>query len=87
MRAIEFENQTLLMKPPEGHNPDDYECGSLPVQIIRYSGCVSYRSYWKPNAEDLKILNAGGYIGVDCINGQPPINVMVGSKEEIGELP
>lgn len=51
-------------------------CGDLPVvREVDEEGHLSVTSAWKPSAEDLEVLNAGGCICLTVLGGQPPVSM------------
>lgn len=58
-------------------------CYNLPVMESRIGQVKTFTSMWKPSEEDLKILNQGGFIQLDCYGAQIPVAVSVpGSCDE-----
>lgn len=52
-------------------------CGSLPAHVhSQPSGPVS-DSFWKPSADDMKVLAAGGHVVLRVYGGQPPVSLVV----------
>lgn len=87
MSPVEFEGQSLLLGPPPG-TPRG-ECGALPV-LIEEGGTFgrTYCSYWKPSAEELAALVAGGHVRLRVRgNGHPPVSVDVPPPGYVKELP
>lgn len=50
----------ILVGPPPGLT--DQECGTGESLVGRVEGYPAFTSYWKPDAEQLALLNAGGVI-------------------------
>ena len=77
-----FHGQSRVLEAPEGwDHKEQGECVGLPVRYERETdgrvwGCTSA---WKPTAEELAALNAGGAVLVTCVGGQPPM--MIGACE------
>jgi hypothetical protein len=68
MKAIEFEQQTLLLGPPKGSERGT--CGALPVLV--QDG--AFQSFWKPTPEEIEALKAGGHIRLVVYGGgHPPV--------------
>lgn len=64
-------------KPRSWDEQRDGPCGVLPVRVEQ-EGIYNYHySNWKPDAEELKLLNAGGVVELCCVGIQPPVSVAV----------
>lgn len=77
MLPVRFKGMTNIYGAPEGHDPTkDGEIFDLPVM----NDGTALTSVWKPNKEELDILNKGGGISLSIMGqAQPP--VMLGVVE------
>lgn len=48
-------------------------CGDLPALVCTENGKTSVTSCWRPSEEELAALNAGGYVCLNVLGGQPPV--------------
>lgn len=86
MKAVEFEGQTAVLKPPQGWENSDgaLQCGVLPIQIVKDHGLPVMRSFWRPSPDDLAALNAGAHVCLGIIGeAHPPVMVSVEKCEEM----
>jgi hypothetical protein len=73
MEPVEFEGQTLVLRPPRNWNETQpVKCGGLPIQRTEIQGVPCLISHWKPSAEDLAALNAGGVVSLVVYGVQHP---------------
>lgn len=68
--------------PPGWDEAANGPCGTLPVirsveGVCGKSPYLSFKSNWKPNAEELARLNAGQVVEVECIHVQPALAIGV----------
>lgn len=70
MYAIEFADQTQIIGPPPNweQGKDGIFIGALPVCATRENGVPKIKSVWKPSAEELATLVAGGCVTVTLID-------------------
>ena len=61
-------------------------CGTLPI-IFRRDEHGNYESVsaWKPTAQDLYILNNGGFVILSCIGWQIPVSMYTAGKDAATE--
>lgn len=86
MRWIKFKGQTHSFGAPPGVSSSD--CGSLPLKLSdeRFSDGMglSFRSYWKPSTEEIRMLQAGYSIELLIRgDGHPPVMLSVENVQEI----
>lgn len=86
MTPDHINNATHHFGPPQDWNDErDGRCGSLWVrQSDEPSGRTVFASAWRPTAEELAALNAGGVVVVEVFGGQPPIMISVEQGFELG---
>lgn len=82
MEHIKHSSCNHHFAPPPGVS--DADCGTLPAKVWQHPpfGMV-LTSFWKPNAEDLAALNAGGSVAVNLYtNSQPMMSTQVYLKDD-----
>ena len=89
MKAIEFEGQNKMLVPPKGWDNDGaVKCGNLPILATTIEGLPFQFSLWKPSADELKQLAAGGYVRLQIISdSHPPVALSVLERGDVQELP
>lgn len=65
MEAVKFDGANVTYTAPG--------CGDLPARAAVSDGKLNITSVWKPSEEDLAVMNAGGYICLNVLGGQPPV--------------
>ena len=78
MNRIQHHTNNAVLGAPAGWNQQDLPCGALPVTRTQIDGLAAVVSFWRPTAEELAALNAGGAVQL-CVLGQtmPPVSVGV----------
>jgi len=69
MKPVKFQDMNVTYMAPG--------CGDLPTLAQEEDGRLCVTSCWKPSAEDLAILNAGGCVCLNVVGGQPPVAMWV----------
>lgn len=78
MRPAKVKGQTAdFAKPRSWDDSRDGPCGTLPVRVEQEGIYNNHYSNWKPDAEELKLLNRGGVVELKCVGVQPPVSVSV----------
>ena len=76
MYPVKVERETnIFKKPPDWDDEKNGVCMGLSVRKEQICGLHHHFSNWRPDAEELAILNAGGVIEICCVNVQPPLAV------------
>ena len=65
MKPVRFEGMNTTYTAPD--------CMDLPTQAEQRDGKLEVTSCWKPSAEELEKLNAGGCVCLCVRGGQPPV--------------
>lgn len=68
-------------KPRDWDDERDGPCGTLPVRVEPVSFYNYHYSAWRPDAEELALLNAGGVVELCCVGIQPPVSIHVVEAE------
>lgn len=67
-----------VLGAPAGWDQEQLPCGALPITRTEVEGQAAIVSYWRPSAEELVILNAGGSVALWIIGAtMPPVAVEV----------
>lgn len=67
-----------VLGAPKGWDQTALPCDALPITRVTYDGIDAVVSYWKPTAEELAVLNAGGSVELSVIGStMPPVALMV----------
>ena len=78
MRPVKIRDQNAdFAKPLDWDDTRDGPCGTLSVRVEQDGIYNSHHSNWKPDAEELKLLNRGGVVELCCVGTQPPVSVIV----------
>ena len=75
MKAVNFSGMNTTYVAPG--------CFDLPTMAEERGGNLEVTSCWKPSAEELEILNAGGCVCLCVRGGQPPVALWAQSVEII----
>lgn len=66
--------------------PEGVQGGRLPIKVEQNDGHTYCYSAWKPNAEELRQLNEGGYVMLTVVGWQVPVALNVLDKTGAQEL-
>ena len=77
MEPVRFEGMNSTYTAPD--------CFDLPAMAEAKDGTRQVTSFWKPSAEDLQVLNAGGCVGLCVRGGQPPVALWAEQVQQIPE--
>jgi hypothetical protein len=80
MRPVPIKDQNADFAKPKDWDESVFgPCGSLPIrrEVAGHNGraYTSHFSNWKPSAEELAVLNAGGVVELECCGFQPACSV------------
>lgn len=67
-----------VLGAPIGWDQNELPCGARPITRVEHEGQPAMVSFWRPTAEELARLNAGGLVAL-CVYGaaHPPVSVGV----------
>lgn len=73
MRFVQHPTNNAVLGAPPGM--DSTQCHALPITRVRYEdGMHGVWSYWKPSAEELGVLAAGGFVRLGVLGStMPPV--------------
>jgi hypothetical protein len=63
---------TYRFDAPEGWDQDRVTCTALAVERTEMAGLPVLRSYWRPTAKELLLLNQGGHVRLDIVEAPGP---------------
>lgn len=74
MKGIQHTSNTRALGAPKGWDQSEAPCNALPVTDCTLNGVQSIKSYWKPDADELAMLNAGYHVTLYIVGaGMPPV--------------
>ncbi len=78
MRPTQHPSNNRVLGAPKGWDQGALPCGALAITDAVYEGVPHVISFWRPDADELARLNAGGTVAL-WITGRtmPPVSVAV----------
>lgn len=74
MRPTQHPSNNRVLGAPKGWDQAALPCGALAITDAVYEGVPHVVSFWRPDAEELTRLNAGGTVAIGITgNTMPPI--------------
>ena len=81
MQAIKLVDETRAIgKPKDWNDEENGPCLTLSVSDIELNHCNVMVSGWKPNEEELAMLNEGGHIYLGIYGTTHPVVFLVAAK-------
>lgn len=78
MNKIQHPSNNDVLGAPEGWRQDELPCGALPITRTHVGDLPAVVSYWRPGAEELAALNAGGCVALWVLGAtMPPVSLEV----------
>lgn len=78
MNRTQHPSNNAVLGAPIGWDQKDLPCGALPITRTMCEGKPAVASFWKPTAEELAALNAGGSVVLWVIGEtMPPVALCV----------
>ncbi len=78
MNKIQHSTNNAVLGAPRGWNQGEVPCDALPVTRTECEGLAVVVSYWRPTAEELAVLVAGGSVALMVVGTtMPPVALMV----------
>lgn len=76
MNPIQHPSNNAVLGAPAGWDQTELPVAALAITRTVVDGVPAVVSFWKPTAEDLALLNAGGSVAL-CVLGQsmPPVSL------------
>jgi len=80
MQRVQHPSNNGVLGAPEGWDQSSLPVNALPITRTEVNGVPAVASFWKPSAEELERLNAGGSVSLWVIGGtMPPVALEVES--------
>lgn len=74
--------------PRDWNSERNGSCGTLPVKVEKFGDTVRFKSHWRPSEDDLRVLNAGGFVELAIYGGMhPPVSLDVLAAQPAAEAP
>ncbi len=78
MERVQHPSNNEVLGAPTGWRQSELPCGALPITRTDVDGKPAIISFWRPTAEELAQLNAGGTIALWVLrNAMPPISLCI----------
>lgn len=78
MNRHQHPSNNAVLGAPAGWDQGELPCSALSITRVTYDGINAVMSYWKPTAEELAMLNAGGSVALSVIGtSMPPVMLEV----------
>lgn len=78
MQKIQHPSNNCVLGAPAGWDQAELPCGALPITRTHVGDLPVVASYWRPDAEELALLNAGGAIVLQVLGvTMPPVSLSV----------
>ena len=72
MNRMQHPSNNAVLGAPAGWDQEQLPCGALPITRTEWDGMPAVVSFWKPSAEELALLNAGGSVSLWLIGQTMP---------------
>lgn len=77
MRAVQHHSNTRVLGAPKGWQQGVLPIAALPITDSNQDGVQTILSFWKPDAEELALLNAGGLVALSVVGlNMPPVAIL-----------
>lgn len=74
MNKTQHPSNNAVLGAPQGWDQGALPCSALAITRFTVDGIAAIASYWKPTAEELAMLKAGGSIELSVIGAtMPPV--------------
>lgn len=78
MQRTQHPSNNSVLGAPEGWDQSVLSVGAMPITRTEVNGVPAVASYWKPSADELAQLNAGGSVALWVLGPTtPPVAVEV----------
>ncbi|MDN8612775.1 hypothetical protein [Variovorax ginsengisoli] len=78
MRPTQHPSNTRVLGAPKGWDQSELPCGALAITDVAVEGVRHVVSFWRPDADDLAKLNAGGTVALWIVGAtMPPASLTV----------
>lgn len=72
MRPTQHSSNTRVLGAPKGWDQGELPCGAIAITDVVASGVPCVVTYWRPSAEELAELNAGGLVSLSVVGKTMP---------------
>ncbi|MBT2299247.1 hypothetical protein J7E70_02105 [Variovorax paradoxus] len=77
-------NNRVLGAPPGWNQGGELPCSALAITDATQGGMPCVVSFWRPDAAELALLNAGGLVALSIVGGtMPPASVFATNEETL----
>lgn len=83
MDIANIKNPHYSLGAPTNWDHDAVPCASLPIKFENIGGYRAMSSFWKPTAEELRILSEGGCVKLSVLNATHPVVAMSAEHVEL----
>lgn len=80
MRPTQHPSNNRVLGAPVGVSQDDLPCSAIAITDCVHAGVRSIASFWRPNAEELALLNSGALVALIV----PGTTMMPAALEVVG---
>lgn len=81
MRPTQHPSNTRVLGAPPGWDQKELPVHALAVTDSVQDGVPTILSYWKPDAAELALLNAGGLVALSVVGrSMPPVGLLAWSE-------
>ena len=78
MNKIQHPSNNAVLGAPAGWDQTQLPCSALAITRTEIDGMSAMVSYWRPEADELAVLNAGGSVALHVLGAtMPPVMLMV----------
>lgn len=78
MNKMQHPSNNAVLGAPAGWDQEQLPCSALPVTRTEWDGVPAVVSFWKPTAEELALLVAGGSVALWVVGEtMPPVCLAV----------
>lgn len=78
MKKIQHPSNNGVLGAPAGWDQIELHCSALPITRTHVGDLPAVVSYWRPSAEELAVLSAGGSVALWVMGStMPPVNLSV----------
>ncbi|MYM34923.1 hypothetical protein GTP38_11300 [Duganella sp. FT94W] len=78
MQKIQHPSNNDVLGAPKDWNQAGLPCSALPITRAKFGDMEAVVSYWRPSAEELAVMNAGGSVELAILGcTMPPVMLSV----------
>jgi hypothetical protein len=81
MNRTQHTSNNDVLGAPKDWNQAELPCSALPITRTECDGVPAIKSYWRPTAEELVLLNTGAPVALWILGaGMPPVMLTVDAE-------